>query len=151
MTTRPKPWRIQRILKWTGVVAGVLLLGVYWTSAHFHGIWFNRTGTITVLIANGRISLFHSSIATNIKSESGWMIFGAPLVRYAWSFSHTVAPGRMRNIIVPLWAPFLLMSAVTAVLFYLDHCRIPPGHCRHCGYDLTGNVSGRCSECGTVV
>jgi hypothetical protein len=25
----------------------------------------------------------------------------------------------------------------------------PPGHCRRCGYDLTGNVSGRCPECGT--
>ena len=24
----------------------------------------------------------------------------------------------------------------------------PPGHCRHCGYNLTGNVSGRCPECG---
>jgi hypothetical protein len=23
--------------------------------------------------------------------------------------------------------------------------------CRHCGYDLTGNVSGRCPECGTPV
>ena len=26
--------------------------------------------------------------------------------------------------------------------------RIAPGHCRACGYDLTGNVSGRCPECG---
>lgn len=24
-----------------------------------------------------------------------------------------------------------------------------PGHCRRCGYDLTGNVSERCPECGT--
>jgi hypothetical protein len=24
-----------------------------------------------------------------------------------------------------------------------------PQHCRECGYDLTGNVSGRCPECGT--
>ncbi len=26
--------------------------------------------------------------------------------------------------------------------------RIPPGHCQKCGYDLTGNVSGVCPECG---
>lgn len=25
----------------------------------------------------------------------------------------------------------------------------PPGHCKQCGYNLTGNVSGNCSECGT--
>ena len=26
----------------------------------------------------------------------------------------------------------------------------PIGFCSHCGYDLTGNLSGRCSECGTL-
>jgi hypothetical protein len=25
----------------------------------------------------------------------------------------------------------------------------PPGHCRKCGYNLFGNVSGICPECGT--
>jgi hypothetical protein len=25
------------------------------------------------------------------------------------------------------------------------------GHCTKCGYDLTGNVSGRCPECGSAV
>jgi len=27
----------------------------------------------------------------------------------------------------------------------------PPGHCQTCGYNLTGNVSGVCSECGTPI
>lgn len=27
----------------------------------------------------------------------------------------------------------------------------PPGCCRECGYDLTGNVSGVCPECGTPI
>ena len=29
--------------------------------------------------------------------------------------------------------------------------RLLPGHCDSCGYDLTGNTSGRCPECGTAV
>lgn len=29
--------------------------------------------------------------------------------------------------------------------------KIPHGHCQNCGYDLTGNVSGRCSECGMKI
>jgi hypothetical protein len=52
------------------------------------------------------------------------------------------------HIGVPLWIPFLLVAIPTAVLWYRDRRRIPPGHCRNCGYNLTGNVSGICPECG---
>jgi hypothetical protein len=41
----------------------------------------------------------------------------------------------------------LLGVPATALLWWLDRQR--PGFCRECGYDLTGNVSGRCPECGT--
>ena len=29
--------------------------------------------------------------------------------------------------------------------------RIPPGFCQVCEYNLTGNVSGRCPECGKPI
>ena len=29
--------------------------------------------------------------------------------------------------------------------------RFPKGHCQTCGYDLTGNTSGVCPECGGVI
>jgi hypothetical protein len=29
--------------------------------------------------------------------------------------------------------------------------RYPPGHCQECGYNLTGNVSGVCPECGAQI
>ena len=32
-----------------------------------------------------------------------------------------------------------------------DHAKYPLGHCQNCGYNLTGNVSGRCSECGRAI
>lgn len=28
--------------------------------------------------------------------------------------------------------------------------RYPKGYCSQCGYDLTGNITGRCPECGAV-
>jgi len=52
---------------------------------------------------------------------------------------------------ISLWLPLVAIAIPTAFLFYRDRRCIPPGHCRKCGYDLTGNVSGICPECGTVV
>lgn len=31
------------------------------------------------------------------------------------------------------------------------YSKFPAGHCQTCGYDLTGNVSGRCPECGRAI
>ena len=48
------------------------------------------------------------------------------------------------------WAIGFVGGAV--LLFIVFRSRTPlvpgPGHCRKCGYDLTGNTSGICPECG---
>jgi hypothetical protein len=60
-----------------------------------------------------------------------------------------------RIVAVWLWLPFLGVLIPTASLWYLERpprCRSRArGHCQECGYDLTGNESGRCPECGTEV
>jgi len=56
-----------------------------------------------------------------------------------------------RRVIMPLWLPFSLLFPTTVFFYWRDRRRRPPGHCRNCGYDLTGNVSGVCPECGTVI
>ncbi len=51
-----------------------------------------------------------------------------------------------QRVTLPLWLLLLLIAIPTAFLWWRD--RPPkPGHCP-CGYDLTGNVSGVCPECG---
>jgi hypothetical protein len=55
------------------------------------------------------------------------------------------------GVSLPLWMLFLFFAVPTALLLWRDRRRIPPGHCQHCGYDLTGNISGRCPECGQTV
>jgi hypothetical protein len=45
----------------------------------------------------------------------------------------------------------LLLSALGWLLYRRSRRYIPPGYCQKCGYDLTGNESGRCPECGTQV
>ena len=56
-----------------------------------------------------------------------------------------------RTITIALYIPFLAIGIPTAVFFIRNRRRFPPGHCAECGYNLTGNVSGMCPECGTEV
>lgn len=57
----------------------------------------------------------------------------------AWLYSTTAALG--------LW----IFAAVGTFIRRRRPAPANPGICRHCGYDLTGNVSGRCPECGRAV
>lgn len=58
---------------------------------------------------------------------------------------------RGTSCIIPLWIPFLIAAIPTALLFYGYRRRPGPGCCQACAYDLTGNVSGVCPECGSLV
>ncbi len=52
---------------------------------------------------------------------------------------------------IVLWC-LLIAPCLPVVYLWLRLRRIPaPGRCRRCGYDLTGNVSGTCPECGTGI
>ncbi len=44
----------------------------------------------------------------------------------------------------------IMLASVFSVsfLWWFDRPKYPPSHCPKCGYDLTGNVSGVCPECG---
>ena len=68
-----------------------------------------------------------------------------------WFVSVQATPGMAAPyVIVPLWIPFAMIAVPTGIVWYRGR-RPPPGHCRKCGYDLTGNISGICPECGTPI
>ena len=45
---------------------------------------------------------------------------------------------------------FMLLALPTRALWRTRRSGWQDGHCHNCGYDLTGNVSGRCPECGEL-
>jgi hypothetical protein len=59
-----------------------------------------------------------------------------------------------RGLVVPYWAALLAAAALPAAWVVRAgrrrRRRRRPGLCPHCGYDLTGNTSGVCPECGTA-
>ena len=55
-----------------------------------------------------------------------------------------------RYVRIPMWC-FLVIASIPIVFLWWRDRPIPSGLCQHCGYNLTGNVSGRCPECGTQI
>ena len=59
------------------------------------------------------------------------------------------------NIFFPLWAPAVLFATYPTIALARGpvrrYRRRKRGLCIRCGYDLTGNVSGTCPECGEAI
>ena len=59
---------------------------------------------------------------------------------------------RRFEVAIPLYGPLVLFSAYPTIAFIRGplrrYRRRRKGLCLRCGYDLTGNVTGVCSECG---
>ena len=65
----------------------------------------------------------------------------------AWLWSgHVPHLSWQYGVGLPLWMPAVGFAA----LAWFTRA-MPPGCCAVCGYNLTGNVSGKCPECGTQV
>jgi len=56
---------------------------------------------------------------------------------------------------LPLWLPLVLFALYPTIAFVRGplrrHRRRKKGLCVKCGYDLTGNMTGICSECGEKI
>ena len=134
--------RRRRVGKWAGLVACVVILGAWLVSGRY-AVWYD-TGETALSLWSGALT-----ISAESKPQSGfWVIILAH--EFYWTPELTLPTPTMGFwLLIPLWIPFLLLAIPTVILWRRDS-RPPPGHCKNCGYDLTGNISGRCPECGEV-
>src|SRR5262245_46766733 len=142
--------RVRRVTKWTGLAACGLLLAAYVLT--IWGYVEYRTTRWGVRVRPGGLGISWSS-SPLVPRHRGWTSGTGKAVLPDWWFDYQCRRLYTGLIIswasVPLWAFLLPCAGLTAWLWRRDW-RIPPGHCR-CGYDLTGNTSGRCPECGAAV
>jgi hypothetical protein len=142
-----------RILKWAGL-AVLLLIVVAW-AASLPWVWFYQRTNSAVLDDQGEhpcYNLFLVDGCLVLDRESSrvqFMNYGViPQRQRAYARWRPSAYNRYSQLWLPLWMPFLVVAVPTAFLFWRDRRRIPCGHCQKCEYNLTGNVSGVCPECG---
>jgi hypothetical protein len=72
----------------------------------------------------------------------------------AWRPSKTTLDSGLVETIVPLWIPTMVFVGASFALgtpLFRSWRRRRRGLCIKCGYDLTGNVSGVCPECGARI
>jgi hypothetical protein len=63
-----------------------------------------------------------------------------------------VAFSAMLFLLLIYMGPIFGLAIASWVIGIADRrMKIPSGCCQRCGYDLTGNVSGRCPECGMTI
>ena len=132
----------------------------------------NRRPALRIWFSDGSVRVVYIS-AVRSRSSSGvsrtyprvralnrivfrWQVFNADFVARQEGVG-----GRPQNLLfayaekhltVPLWVPFILFSVCPTMAFvrgpYRRYRRRKKRLCLKCGYDLTGNVSGVCPECG---
>ena len=146
--TRPRR-RLRRILKWMGL-GFCILLPTAWGFSTQRGLFCN--------LGYPDHSLELVLGAVWYRAQPRPKPVSPPFVsitdfykgqRPRWRIEGSNLPGR-RWAVVPLWIPFVLVVGATAFLWWRDR-RILVGLCTSCGYNLTGNTTGRCPECGKEV
>lgn len=138
--------RTSRVLKWTGTGLCLLVLaGFIYSVRHVVSFIASHDRYEASLEAGCITFQWQPKIWRNPRfpPERGLQFGGSDGTIFWWPGAQLKPFG----VMVPLWLPFIVVAVPTTILWRRDR-RIPPTHCQNCGYDLTGNVSGRCPECG---
>jgi len=156
------------ILKWAGLVLSLLIVvawavSLQWSVFHIERyLWRSPArqdlspvyteqdqGAMYEDFSRGCIEYYHGFYRP-VEPGTGWYYWRCS-TSPVWTPGARGLPDGSLWVRVPLWMPFLIVALPTAFLWRRGRRRIPPGHCRKCGYNLTGNVSGVCPECGVMV
>ena len=125
-----------------------LACGILWTVSKCIAIVFFSNGVV-VKFASGSCSFgSHARLIDRAQSN---------VVQPQSIFSFCSLPGPVidapRYYVLPISGIFIILLSATVALVWRHWQMHRPqqGSCSSCGYDLTGNESGVCSECGHVI
>ena len=143
--------RLRSTCKWGGTAATVLLLVVWVGSGWWRAIVFVEPNG-WVEITTGRLELCWPRQLSVLSWNDTWTDLDRHGFEINWAFEFesgiTASSIEYRFIGVPLWLFVFMAGFPPECLWYRDRRR-QPGLCLKCGYDLRGNTSGVCPDCGS--
>ncbi len=131
--------RLRTFTLWTGTTLCVLIAAGFVVSAWWR-VWVAVPGGPCIGVNAGGLGCYSSTLA----GRPGYMPNGVGL-RFA-----LVGMTRVNGFTLPLVYPFAAVAIPTLLVWRFWRTPVKPGHCK-CGYDLMGNTSGVCPECGEPV
>ena len=149
-------WRKRRTFKWIGLLLSLMMLGLWVFSVLF--VSDSAGSQWSIQLVFGQILFVdapHESMGwscTPIYSHLKALAAQRPWTEFAHHNLGFGLPGKEQIGMyhIPVWLLVVAVGLPTAVLWWRDR-RPMAGFCKFCKYDLTGNVSGTCPECGTAV
>jgi hypothetical protein len=142
--------RVRSALKWTGVACCGLLVAILAGSLDWSLTYLDVGGEeqFQVTVVNGAICVAKYNWETNaIGSGRTWTLSQDATSPIWWPKHWRDMMGE--GLAIPIWIPLVCVAFPTVVLIVRGR-RVSKGYCQACGYDLTGNESGTCPECGTA-
>lgn len=168
-------FRTRRIVKWIGVVITALMIMAILLSFRWQlGYRLKGQHHAMIHLASGRLllqfyefspanekllmrsapppGLYMSEARSSLKKIElvPSQISGQISAEIKTANGTAVVLGTGKGIFVPLWIPLIVLVATTTLLLWRDRKRARTGYCIQCGYNLFGNTSGRCPECGIL-
>lgn len=142
-------WSERRSWKYAGLAAsGVVFIA--WAASTQWKFGTSAGGNV-VVFADGVAFLFLGINQTYDEASPGFQVLRQGGNGFCMPEKFALAMWGMRFGILPLWIPFLIVLVPTLVLFWRERRGVRPCRCQSCSYNLTGNTSGVCPECGTPI
>lgn len=132
---------------------GAVGTGVLWVATLQTGLTYFQHRCLCCTYAGAAEFLLFDVELWPTSESQGWSTFHGQF-DHKWMFdARPIYWGVV--VTIPLWFPLLTFAAFPAMAFVRGPLRRwrrrRNGWCVACGYDLTGNVSGICPECGKEI
>ena len=137
---KPRRNRV-RVMKWMGLLVCIFCVVAFVTSLRISPV--ARTSRLSIGIYGG---CFFFMLMRNVTITP--TVECRPPENLEWLPKKLSNASNDTFLLVPFWMILVIVAIPTFILWRRDR-RYPEGCCQGCGYDLTGNESGVCSECGT--